>query len=225
MENLMLQRSKIIILLFIFLIIGIYIYIVQYSGVDATSPTEKQLTYDTKISKKFPTAKWLENGDIVFRRGYGVDSNIAVNFSDGEKRYSHAGIIIKENDVLYVLHSVEDKKQDYHGVVKEKLKLFLNNMGMWAVYRYDLDKKTREGITQYALMIKKSNVSFDKKFDLNSDGSMYCSEYIYKVVNKVSYRKIITAKKIFAGRLFVTVSNLYENRYSILIDSSHKKLY
>jgi len=225
MEILILKKSKIVVLFFVFLIVGIYIYVVQYGGVDTTPPIEKQLAYETTLSKKFPTIQSLEDGDIVFRRGYGVDSNIAVNFSDGEKRYSHAGIIIKENDALYVFHSVDDKIQDYHGIVKEKLEPYLDGMGMWAVYRYDLSKKIRNEIAQYALIIQKSNVFFDKKFDLSTDDAMYCSEYIYKVVNKVSPRKVITAKKRFAGRMFVTISNLYENRYSLLIDSSHKKLY
>ncbi len=63
-----------------------------------------------------------------------------------------------------------------------------------------------------------------KLVECRKDKKMYCSEFIYKVVNRSANEEIIHAGKRFMSRTFVTISNLYENKYSKLLQSSHKKI-
>jgi hypothetical protein len=43
-------------------------------------------------------------------------------------------------------------------------------------------------------------------------------------VNRSAHKEIIHAGKRFMSRIFVTISDLYENKYVKLIQSSHKKI-
>lgn len=132
-------------------IIGIMLLIVLlifYSAFADTKKGEKLSSYEKKQTLLFPKVDLIDDADIVFRRGYGVDSTVAMNFSEGEKRYSHAGIIVKEGNKIYVLHSEEDEEKNQNGVFKETLHEFLSNSPVWAIYRFSLPKKIKKQIVK-----------------------------------------------------------------------------
>lgn len=147
---------------------------------------------------------------------------MAANFSEGENRYSQAGIAYKEGKDVYVIHSEEDE-EGHNGVFKERLESFLDNSPIWAIYHYRLDEKSRKEIVAKAIRYLLKKIKFDNDFDLKDDRKMYCTEFIYKVVNRTLNKEIIHAGKRFMGRIFVTISDLYENNYALLVQSSHKK--
>jgi hypothetical protein len=177
--------------------------------------------YEKNPSKDFPSIGLLKNGDILLRRGYGVDSTVSMNFSQGEKRYSHAGIIQKKDDGVFIIHSEEDKDHGRNGVYIEPIKDFLDGIHIWAVYRFDLSPKLEEDVISYALKLKSQNIIFDIDFNLNEDNKMYCSEFIYKVINRTTGKELIHAGKHFVGKNFVTISDLYQNNSAKLVDISH----
>ncbi|MDD2451493.1 MAG: YiiX/YebB-like N1pC/P60 family cysteine hydrolase [Dysgonamonadaceae bacterium] len=199
---------------------------ILFSAFGDSKPTQTAQTfiYEKKSSHHFPDLNLLKNGDMVFRRGYGADSTVAMNFSEGEKRYSHAGIIFIDSNNTYVIHSEEDEEYGQNGVFKEKIDEFLSNSPVWAVYRLDITKEEQLALVELALTSEKNHILFDDNFNLKDDQKMYCSEFIYKTVNRSTNQQIITAGKKFMGRTFVTISNLYENKYTRLIQSSHKKI-
>jgi hypothetical protein len=180
--------------------------------------------YEKIISKDFPSIALLKNGDLLFRRGYGVDSTISMNFSQGEKRYSHAGIIQKTDNGIFIIHAEEDKEHGYNGVYNEPIREFLEGIHIWAVYRFDLSLTLQEDVINYALKLKGQNITFDMNFNLKDDSKMYCSEFIYKVINRTTQKELISAKKYFLGKRFVTLSDLYENGNSQLVELSHSIL-
>jgi len=178
-----------------------------------------KLIYSKQAISKYPNIKLLKNGYLIFRRGYGVDSMVASNFSNGEKRYSHAGIIYKENGKIFVIHSEDSKVKNFNGVVKENLKNYLEGIKIWAVYKYkNIDNNK---LNEYIVNLQKSNILFDMDFDLKTDNKMYCSEFIYKSFNNISNKEIIKASKIFLSKRYVTISDLYQNHNTRLIDISH----
>lgn len=185
---------------------------------------EKKLSYEKKQTLLFPKVDLVDDADMVFRRGYGVDSTVAMNFSEGEKRYSHAGIVVREDNEIYVIHSEEDEDNHQNGVSKETLHDFLSGVPIWSVYRFELPKETKKQIVKNAKLLSKSQIVFDNDFDLDEDKKMYCSGFVYKTVNRSAGKEIIHAGKRFMSRTFVTISDLYENHYAKLVQSSHKKL-
>lgn len=199
-------------------------YLVFSDHNEPLAKIEKHELYSQKATLVFPKLDLLKNADIVFRRGYGVDSTVAMNFSEGEKRYSHAGIIYKKDGEFYVIHSEDDDKSHHNGVFVQTLKDFLDGSPIWAVYRLNLPDRTKQSIISLALEFQKKDIKFDNDFDLGDDKKMYCSEFVYKVINRASKKEIIHAGKRFMSRIFVTISDLYENKHTKLVQSSHKKI-
>jgi len=173
--------------------------------------------YAKIASFRYPKENIIQEGDIILRRMYDMDSNIARNFSNGEKRYSHAGIIVKQNNKFYVIHSIKENHID--GISLTSIKKFLQNTNTWAIYRYK--NISYQKINDIALSYLEKNIKFDNNYDLNNN-KLYCSEFVYKVFNHK--QNIIKATKYFANRLFVTVSDIYQNDKCYLIQSSHRKL-
>ena len=178
--------------------------------------------YEKSPSKSFPSIDLLKNGDLLFRRGYGVDSTVSMNFSQGEKRYSHAGIVHKTDKGVFIIHSEEDKVNGRDGVYTESIKDFLDGIHIWAVYRFNLPLKLENDIISYALKLKSQDIIFDLDFNLNEDKKMYCSEFIYKVINRTTGKEYIKAGKRFVGKNFVTISDLYQGNDIKLVEISHK---
>ncbi len=215
---------KIVILIFSILI-GIFtIYFIFEKqtphNVKVTQEIKSIYQYSKKATSFYPNIKLLRSGDIILRRGYGVDSIVAANFSNKEKRYSHAGIIYKDKNNIYVIHSEDNKRKGFNGVVKEKLQNYLKGIKIWAVYMYDNINVTK--LTTYILKEEQSNILFDMEFDLKTNKKMYCSEFIYKSFNKVSQKKLIKASKLFLSKRYVVITDLYLNKNTKLIDISHK---
>jgi len=176
-------------------------------------------TYSKVITSKYPEISILHSGNIILRRGYGMDSIVAANFSNAEKRYSHAGIIIIENDKVFVIHSQESLPKGYDGVVKESLSSYLKDVKIWAVYKFDIINSQK--VLEYMKMMLKKNIKFDMDFDIKTNDKMYCSEFIYKSFNAISVHQMIKASKRFMSKQYVTITDLYINNYASLVTISH----
>ena len=218
------KKFNIVILILSVLISFLIIYFIferqTFNNVKVTQETKNTYQYSKKVTSLYPNMQLLKSGDIILRRGYGVDSIVAANFSNKEKRYSHAGIIYKDKNNIYVIHSEDNKIKGFNGVVQEKLQNYLKGIKIWAVYRYDDINLTK--LTSYILEEKKSNILFDMEFDLKTNNKMYCSEFIYKSFNKVSQKILIKASKLFLSKRYVVITDLYLNKNTKLIDISHK---
>ena len=68
----------------------------------------------------------IEEGDFILRRGFGFFSDyISKELNSGPIDVTHAGIIIKRNDSLYVVHSLSSDVTDVDGLQLQPLKEFL----------------------------------------------------------------------------------------------------
>ncbi len=193
-----------------------------YTTIVTNVKKDQSNIYSKTVSLAYPNTSKLKNGDIILRRGYGMDSIVAANFSDKEKRYSHAGVIVIENDKVYVMHSQKSIPKGFDGVVKENLSSYLKQVKIWAVYRY-LDIN-RSKLIDYMKSILKNGVRFDMDFDISTNDKMYCSEFVYKSFNAVSNKPIIQATKRFISKQYVTITDLYINTHANLVTSSHRIL-
>jgi hypothetical protein len=214
------KKYRLLLILVVF-IIGIVWIIHNAFFQKVTKNRALTQVYEKVASSKFPSIQ-LKDGDIILRRGYGVDSTISTNFSQGEKRYSHVGLISQTDKGTFVIHVVEDKEKSLNGLYIESLGDFLDNISIWAIYRYDFSQKSSKKMMNYIDNLKKRNITFDIEFNLDDDEKMYCSEFIYKVINRTTEKNFIKAGKFFMGKKFVTISDVYENSNSKLIETSHK---
>jgi hypothetical protein len=104
-----------------------------------------------------------------------------------------------------------------------------------ALYRYDLSESEKVNFEEALNSYHKRKIHFDKKYNLNTDDKIYCSEIIYKALKKVTNNRIVIAKSfvpenmqhlifiyfkeynfsksIISSRKIIAMDNLYNNSY------------
>lgn len=158
----------------------------------------------------------FETGDIVLRNGKGFISDVFKNFSLHEKRFSHAGIVVVEHGRVEVYHIIGEEN---NGMKKELFSDFCNSNynSAFAVYRYDFSAEQKQRMETEAKRLFFSHTKFDEVFDLSSDSKMYCTEMIYKIVEKVTGTKNYLPTSVLNNRQYIAPDNLYKNVHSTLI--------
>jgi len=220
--------KTLILLLFVFLASVLYIK----GGAERNSSPK----YLKEKVHESPTLSTLQDGDLALRRTNTVYSQVSEMITVGEKRYSHSGIIIIIDNNYYVVHSTFDKKKGYDGITKSSVKDFFADATLWATYRFNLKKETRDAIADEAVSALDRNITFDTLGNLDTDDKLYCSEFVMKTVNKKVNMEFIsptvhTIKKKWMPLILgadlqmdaVSMSDLYDNKKASLIQESHIK--
>lgn len=157
----------------------------------------------------------LHTGDVILRDSKGMISSFFRNFSQTDKKYSHAGFVNVVEGKFLVCHYIDQDERK--GLKIEEIKDFVSLMkcNAFAVYRYAISRDEENTLSQvinYSIM---HPLPFDNNFDLKSDGELYCTEWISKSLWKAAHLKInVTA---IGGMNYVAPDNLYINSVCKLI--------
>jgi hypothetical protein len=181
---------------------AILIYIIIFPSLFFTN-TDKQRINSTF---KFDETQ-LQNGDIILRSGRGFLSEVFRSMSDKEKKYSHAGIIFFINKNPFVCHYIDADSIDFK---VEPLNIFASSYqcSAFAVYRYNLSAKMQCIIVNEIHKNILHPLPFDNRFDLRTDDSMYCTEWVCKCLSKSGIKIPYTNH---AGFKYLSADNLYIN--------------
>ena len=161
------------------------------------------------------------NGDIICRLGNGYFSNLFRLNAGDAKRFSHIGLIQKQNDSIYVYHTEASELNGVGGVYKHTLDVFLEEAADYAVYRYTCDTIVTHKIIEQALWYFNTNVPFDLAFDLSSDSTLYCSEYVANCINLTTTENQITPSIKSGYKLYLLDDIL--DKCSLVIDYKDMK--
>ncbi|MDX9799157.1 MAG: YiiX/YebB-like N1pC/P60 family cysteine hydrolase [Bacteroidales bacterium] len=143
------------------------------------------------ISCKEDNQKWqkpsdlvIQTGDLVFREGESVVSNV-VKGVDRNSSYSHVGLVIWFDSSWQVVHAVpnESKKGEKDKVKIEPLGVFFatDKALSGGVYRLDLEAKDTIIICNKVKEIMARNPLFDTSMDLQDTNSFYCTELVWHI--------------------------------------------
>lgn len=154
------------------------------------------------------TLNALETGDLVFRRQFGMISEIARKLSPIEKRFSHVGIVLKHLEGTTVIHSVSDDTRGYDGVVSENISTFLSESSDWAFYRVPMTTDQRLALELHADKLLEARIPFDDDFDLSTNGELYCTEMVAKIFNHLFEQPLFEANTL-AGKAYLPLDALY----------------
>jgi hypothetical protein len=160
-----------------------------------------------------------QEGDLVFRRGEGIFSDIARHFFSTDKRYSHVGILINYRQKPHVIHSIHEESRGYNGVVIETLSDFLNGIQDWAIYRLKLPKQQQLKMATIALHYVQQQIPFDPYFDLSTLNALYCTEFIWRVANEAAHPNPINPSTTDSGARFISIENIYKHDKVKLIET------
>ncbi len=146
----------------------------------------RDVLYATDYSSIKIDSSLLREGDIIFRRGISLVSNIVLE-TDSRSPYSHVGIIVVDSSKLFVVHAVPDESEsgiDY--IRKDPLNLFLRNdrASACAVFRYSNRAEARNA-SRISLKYYQSKILFDDEFDLLNSKKFYCTELIWRAYKDI----------------------------------------
>ncbi len=161
----------------------------------------------------------VKNGDLILRRGEDFISATASGFSQTDNTYSHSGIVLIENDTVFVYHSIGlgDSRESF--VKRDLFEGFCDtreNLKI-GIYRYNFTKEIINRLDSIVKNRYKNKLRFDSKFDLKTDDKQYCSEFIYKSILIASENTIKLPLSKKPNFTYIAVDNLYLNPYSKFI--------
>ena len=116
----------------------------------------------------------IKIGDLIFRKGEGLDSSLISFLSDFE--YSHIGVIVETSPEVVIIHATtqDDSEDRKNSVIKSSLENFAKNAKKLAVKRI-------EGIEDIVdEVVIKLNENLNKPFILapKNEDNLYCTTLI-----------------------------------------------
>ncbi len=172
----MLKRYKVLIAIVFVIIASIITLKIKYSSPD-------KLADPCNLSD-------IETGDLIISKGHSLKSDI-VNFlnnnSSNNSEYSHIGIFVRMGNTINIVHMSLDNGY----ITTESLEEYINNN---VVVSYDIFKtkeiENRERLYSIIDSLRVIKKPFDKSFEMDTEDSYYCTEFIYKALLKAGINKI-----------------------------------
>jgi hypothetical protein len=177
------------------------------------------------------TVALAQNGYLIERGGLDRISAGLRNFNDSDKAFSHAGLVFIENDTPFVYHVYMGDENPQGFTMREQLRSFCNPEKLRSIglYKYQLSAEQISELHQEVKRLYSEKMKFDKYFNLTTDSTMYCAEFIAKSIAKVTQNKLLiptTTRKnvsfkegIFGGQTadkltYIALDNLYLNPFT-----------
>jgi hypothetical protein len=148
----------------------------------------------------------IQDGDIVLRDSKSLIGSHFKKMSQHDKKFSHAGIIRKENGTAFVYHMANENGQS--GLLKSKLNDFVNTQvcRSYEIVRYPLKDNMRTQLLNQIDLLLTDKIHFDDEFVLNNQ-SYYCSELIADLIN--TYSSIRIPYSQIGDYKYYAIDNLY----------------
>lgn len=181
----------------------------------ASSPQAQRAFY----AQVEPVKALVQNGDLVFRNGTDEVSRASRSMNRVDTSFSHCGIILVENDSIMVYHAIGGHYNPSQKLKRESLDSFLvpGESDRFAVFRYPLNAEQNDSLTRLVRGHYRSGLRFDLFFNFLSDDEMYCSEFVYKCLNRALSNALGTMIQAREWPFGITPDDLYLNEKSILV--------
>ncbi len=175
------------------------------------------LPYDDSLIRH--ARSLLRDGDLVLRTGNDFISQSLRLFSLRDRTYSHGGLVRIRGGKLLVYHAIGGEDNPAETLRRDPLGYFWDpghNLGI-AVYRYDLNPGGIRKLDSMEQFFYSRKVKFDLKFDLKTDDSLYCTEFIYKSLLRATGDSSYIPLTHWAGMTYVATDNLFLNPHAKLV--------
>lgn len=175
-------------------------------------------TYDSNSIKTLisESKHLLQSGDVIVRNGRDEVSDVVRSFNRKDKTYSHCGIILVENDTVFVYHALGGVYNPSQALLREPIDRFCasSQTDKFAVYRYNLNTEQRAKLRSLVQEYHKNKLPFDLFFNYDTNDKMYCSEFVFKCLNHVLDNAL--SKYLTKGNLlYISIDDLYLNDMAI----------
>lgn len=125
----------------------------------------------------------LHSGDLVLRLGNGFFSNYFKQYASSEKKFSHVGILFREQNQIFVYHTEASELTGIGKVKKELLSEFLNDIHVYEFYRLQYPDSILDAMLRKAQHYHLSEIPFDTSFNSYDESELYCTELVANSIN------------------------------------------
>lgn len=159
--------------------------------------------------------KLVQSGDLILRTGRDYTSDVMRQLSRHDKTYSHCGIASLENDSLFVYHAIGGEWNPDQKLRRDLFEFFCNPYESrgFGIFRYQFNDEGKYKIVKTARKFYTQGIMFDMQFDLATDNRMYCSEFVYKTINKAMRPSPDLKTTTLNHITFVAIDNLFLTPY------------
>jgi len=167
----------------------------------AAPPSESILTERWKAVDKMKDS--IREGDLILRCGNDYASYTLCDFNQQEKLYSHSGIALVNDGIMYVYSNMTGDLNPADVMRRDNVDSFLtpaNNIAA-GVYRYDISNEELQKLKTIITDYYNNKLQFDMNFDLSTDNKMYCAEMIAKSVQLATANRILIPKSSVTDEL------------------------
>lgn len=128
-----------------------------------------------------PDSVKLQVGDVVFRRGGGLESH-AVLLMDSEGEYSHVGIVVDTMGRKMIVHAVPgepDFEGDMDRVKLDSVEKFFSPLyAVTGAVARPMDNRCGQKAAKKAMELFRRGVLFDDDYDMSDTTKFYCTELV-----------------------------------------------
>ncbi len=197
------------------LLFGLFLPIILSSC--AASPNVSH--HNERNQKKIKKGKeQLKDCDLILRTGRSFISSALRRFSLQDQTYSHCGIVRIIKGKIWVYHVIGGEANPSATIRRESFQSFCNpkqNIG-FGIFRFHLNQVEKKSIDSLTNIYYKDKIPFDLDFNLETNNAFYCSEFIYKTVNKSTHVDYIPTSHLGDFK-YVAIDNLYLNKHTFSI--------
>lgn len=155
----------------------------------------------------------IENGDLIFRNGNDEVSLAARSMNRTDTSYSHSGILFIENDSVVVYHSLGGEYNPSQKLRRDPIDSFCNpkENSAFGIYRYNMTDSEKVKLRKVVSDYYKQGLKFDLYFNYMSDDAMYCSEFVFKSLNKARDGKMSSYVRMDTLPFGVTIDDIFHH--------------
>lgn len=181
--------------------------------------TSKSVNTTSNSARIDGIKKLAQTGDLIFRNGNDEVSRAARSFNRKDTSYSHCGLVLVENDSIWVYHALGGTYNPSQKLMRQPIEEFAdpNENNSIGIYRYELNATELMRLTEVVHNYHRTGLKFDIFFNFQSDNAMYCSEFVFKSLNKAVDGKYTSYIRTDTMPFGVTTDDLYLNPDSKLV--------
>jgi hypothetical protein len=171
----------------------------------------------------------IQEGDIILRRGFGFFSDlVSTRLNDSNIDVTHAGILTFMNGKWCVIHSLSSDVTPIDGMQIQSLEKFLrysqpNKIIVSRIKNFTLENG--QSITTFAKDYLRRKIPFDHKGDYENDDQLFCTELIWRILEKDLNFLELPQEEEARRKLFYTMNGLYDAYYfDIILNQYQQKI-
>lgn len=169
----------------------------------------------------------LQEGDFILRRGFGFFSDyVASDLNTGPIDVTHAGILVKRNSRWQVIHSLSSDVSEIDGVQMQPLDTFLkysapDKIIITRAKNCNTTLGCKIGVLADAYLAKA--IPFDHKGTIDDDHELFCTELIWKILEKDLQHVQLPKGHEAREKFFYTMMPMYNTQYFDIIINQYEK--